>query len=203
MMSKVILILVSYLIGSIPTGLILSRAFAKVDVRNYGSRNIGATNVYRSAGKKLGILTLLGDIIKGFLPVYFVYLITGSENWTALSAVVAFLGHLYPIYLKFSGGKGVATGFGVFLFLAPKLIIFCLGVFAVVLIFSRYVSLSSMSAALTLPLLMIFLPNSYPPIYKATALFLAIMIIFRHQENIKRIINRQESKIGAKKVKAV
>lgn len=197
-LKEAILILISYLIGSIPTGVILARTFAKVDVRNYGSRNIGATNVYRSAGKKLGILTLGGDILKGFLPVYLVYSITGSENWASLSAIAAFLGHLYPIYLKFSGGKGVATGLGIFLFLAPKLIVFSLVVFAVILIFSRYVSLSSISAALTLPLVMIFFPHPYPPVYKATALFLAVMIIFRHKENIKRIITGKESKVGAK-----
>jgi glycerol-3-phosphate acyltransferase PlsY len=192
------LVLVSYLIGSIPTGLLLGRAFAKVDIREYGSHNIGATNVYRSAGKMLGILTLLGDTVKGFLPVYLVYAITGSETWASLSALATFLGHLYPVYLKFSGGKGVATGLGISLFLAPQPLIFCLGIFCIVLALCRYVSLSSMSAALALPLLMIFSPHPYPRLYSATAAFLAIMIIFRHQENITRIIKGEEHKIGGK-----
>ena len=198
MVLKIGFILVSYLIGSIPTGLILSRAFAQIDIREYGSHNIGATNVYRSAGKTLGALTLLGDTVKGFLPVYLVYTITGSETWASLSALVTFFGHLYPVYLKFSGGKGVATGLGVFLFLAPKMLVFCLGIFCIVLALSRYVSLSSMSAALALPLLMIFSPHPYPRIYCATAAFLTIMIIFRHKENIKRIIKGEEHKIGKK-----
>jgi glycerol-3-phosphate acyltransferase PlsY len=193
------LVLVSYLIGSIPTGLLLGRAFAKVDIRKYGSHNIGATNVYRSTGKTLGVLTLLGDTVKGFLPVYLVYTLTGSETWAALSALATFLGHLYPVYLKFSGGKGVATGLGVFLFLAPQPLIFCLGIFCIVLALSRYVSLSSMSAALALPLLMIFSSHPYPRPYLATAAFLAILIVFRHQENIKRLIKGEEHKIGGKK----
>ncbi|WAC08303.1 MAG: glycerol-3-phosphate 1-O-acyltransferase PlsY [Thermodesulfobacteriota bacterium] len=195
------LVLVSYLIGSIPTGLLLGRAFAKIDIREHGSHNIGATNVYRSAGKMLGILTLLGDTLKGFLPVYLVYTTTGSETWASLSALATFLGHLYPVYLKFSGGKGVATGLGVFLFLAPQTLIFCLGIFCIVLALFRYVSLSSISAALALPLLMIFSPHPYPWLYSATAAFLAIMIIFRHQENIKRLIKGEEHKIGGKVLK--
>ena len=192
-------VLVSYLIGSIPTGLLLGRAFAKIDIREYGSHNIGATNVYRSTGITLGILTLLGDTLKGFLPVYLVWTITGSETWAFLSALATFLGHLYPVYLKLSGGKGVATGLGVFLFLAPKALIVCLGIFCIVLALCRYVSLSSMSAALALPLLMFFSPHPYPGLYIATAALLAIMIIFRHKENITRIIKGEEHKIGGKK----
>jgi len=195
------LVLVSYLIGSIPTGLLLGRAFGKIDIREHGSHNIGATNVYRSAGKTLGILTLLGDTLKGFLPVYLVSTITGSETWTCVSALATFFGHLYPVYLKFSGGKGVATGLGVFLFLAPKPLIFCLGIFCIVLALCRYVSLSSMSAALALPLLMIFSSHPYPRLYSATAAFIAIMIVFRHQENIIRLIKGEEHKIGKKVLK--
>ena len=201
MVFKIGLILASYLIGSIPTGLLLGRAFAKIDIREHGSHNIGATNVYRSAGKMPGVLTLFGDTVKGFLPVYLVYAITGSETWTSLSALATFLGHLYPVYLKFSGGKGVATGFGVFLFLAPRILIFCLGVFFVILVLFRYVSLSSMSAALALPLFMIFSPGSHPRIYSVTAALLAIMIIVRHKENIKGIIKGEEHKIGKKVLK--
>lgn len=192
------LVLVSYLIGSIPTGLFLGRAFAKIDIREHGSHNIGATNVYRSAGKALGALTLVGDAVKGFLPVYLVYTLTGSETWAALSALATFLGHLYPVYLKFSGGKGVATGLGVFLFLAPKILVICLVIFCIVLALSRYVSLSSMIAALALPLLMIFSPHPYPRPYLATAAFIAIMIVVRHHENIKRLIKGEENKIGGK-----
>ena len=155
-------------------------------------------NFFRSTGKTLGVLTLLGDTLKGFFPVYLVWTITGSETWAFLSALATFLGHLYSVYLKFSGGKGVATGLGIFLFLAPKALIFCLGIFCIVLALCRYVSLSSMSAALALPLLIIFSPHPYPRLYSATAVLLAIMIIFRHKENIKRIIKGEEHKIGGK-----
>ncbi|HPD61282.1 MAG TPA: glycerol-3-phosphate 1-O-acyltransferase PlsY [Thermodesulfobacteriota bacterium] len=192
------LILASYLIGSIPTGLLLGRAFARIDIREHGSHNIGATNVFRSAGKTLGVLTLFGDTGKGFFPVYLVYAITGSEAWTSLAALATFLGHIYPVYLKFSGGKGVATGLGVFLFLAPKVVVFCFGIFGIVLALCRYVSLSSMSAAVALPLFMLFSSPSYPRSYGATAALLAIMIIVRHKENIKRIIKGEEHKIGGK-----
>lgn len=195
------LVVISYLIGSIPTGLLFGRAFAEIDIREHGSHNIGATNVYRSAGKMLGGLTLLGDTLKGFLPVCLVYAITGSETWASLTALATFLGHLYPVYLKFSGGKGVATGLGVFLFLAPKALIFCLGIFCIVLALCRYVSFSSMSAALALPLLMIFSSHPYPRTYSATAALLSIMIIVRHKENIKRLIKGEEHKIGGKKTK--
>jgi glycerol-3-phosphate acyltransferase PlsY len=194
------LVIISYLIGSIPTGLLLGRAFAKIDVREHGSHNIGATNVFRSAGKGLGALTLVGDALKGFLPVYLVYAITGSDTWACFAALATCFGHLYPVYLKFSGGKGVATGLGVFLFLAPILLIFCIGIFCVVLALCRYVSLSSMIAALALPVLMVFSSHPYPPYYLPTAAILAVMIVVRHHENIKRLIKGQENKIGRKKI---
>ncbi|MFH0812660.1 MAG: glycerol-3-phosphate 1-O-acyltransferase PlsY [Pseudomonadota bacterium] len=192
------LILIAYLCGSIPTGLILSRFFAHIDIRTYGSRNIGATNVYRTAGKKLGALTLLGDIIKGFLPVYITHKVTGAEVWVCLAALAAFLGHLYPVYLKFSGGKGVATALGAFLVLSPKILLFSLLIFIIVLGVFRYVSLSSIAAAASVPLLMFFPPYQYSNTYRITALIVALMITYRHKENIKRIINGDESKIGSR-----
>ncbi|MBW1678932.1 MAG: glycerol-3-phosphate 1-O-acyltransferase PlsY [Deltaproteobacteria bacterium] len=168
------LILGAYLGGAIPTGLILGRIFASIDVRKYGSRNIGATNVYRNLGKKLGTLTLLGDILKGFLPVYLVYRITGAETWILLAALATFFGHLYPIFLKFSGGKGVATALGAFLFLSPKILIINVMIFILILFLFRYVSLSSISAASSMPLLMGLSPHPYPNSYILTATIIAI-----------------------------
>jgi glycerol-3-phosphate acyltransferase PlsY len=194
-----LLILTAYLCGSIPTGLILSRIIAGIDVREYGSHNIGATNVYRILGKKLGGLTLLGDVLKGFLPVYFVYKITGSETWTSIAALATFLGHLYPVYLKFSGGKGVATALGVFLVLSPQIIVINILIFILVVGIFRYVSLGSVFAASAMPLLMcLFHPHQYPTSYIVTATIIAIMIGYRHKENFKRIIKGTESKIGSK-----
>ena len=148
---KSFLILIAYLCGSIPTGLILSRIIAGIDVRKYGSHNIGATNVYRILGKKLGGLTLLGDVLKGFLPVYLVSKITGSDTWTSMAALAAFLGHLYPVYLKFSGGKGVATALGVFLVLSPQIVVINFLIFVLIVGIFRYVSLGSVFAALVMP----------------------------------------------------
>lgn len=190
------LIIIAYLCGSLPTGFILSRIFGNIDIRKYGSHNIGATNVYRNLGKKIGILTLLGDVIKGFLPVYLVYFVTGAEIWVSLAAVATFLGHLYPVYLKFSGGKGVATALGVFLVLSPQLIVISGIIFFLTLFLFRYVSLSSISAAATIPLLMYLAPFSYPHSYIITSIIIAIMIGYRHKGNIKRIIKGTESKIG-------
>jgi len=190
------LILLAYLCGSIPTGLILGRIFASVDIRKHGSHNIGATNVYRNLGKKLGALTLLGDIMKGFLPVYLVSRVTGAESWTCLAALATFSGHLFPVYLKFLGGKGVATALGAFLVLSPHVLIIAFMIFVVVLLIFRFVSLSSISAALSMPLLMSFAPHPYPDSYLVTATIIAIMIAYRHKDNLKRILEGKESKIG-------
>ncbi|HNR14084.1 MAG TPA: glycerol-3-phosphate 1-O-acyltransferase PlsY [Thermodesulfobacteriota bacterium] len=194
-----ILIIAAYLVGAIPFGLIFGKYFAGTDVRQHGSRNIGATNVYRSAGKKLGSLTLVADILKGFITVAVVYQVTGSHTWTALAAVAAFFGHLYPVYLRFSGGKGVATAVGVYLVLAPSVLLVGVITFVLVLAISRYVSLSSMSAALVMPLAMAFWPHPWPRVYLVAAVVIAVMIGYRHGDNIRRLCAGTESRIGAKK----
>lgn len=193
------MVLLCYLLGSIPTGLVLSRAFAKIDIREQGSHNIGATNVYRTLGKKLGVFTLLGDMLKGLVPVFLVYRLTGAETWVALAAMAAFLGHVYSVYLKFSGGKGVATALGVLLVLAPTVVAVSVVIFVITVLWSRYVSLGSILASLAAPLLMVVGPHSYPPAYVASATGIALLITFRHRENIHRIIAGQESKVGSRK----
>jgi len=192
------LILGAYLCGAIPTGVILSKIVAGVDIRKYGSHNIGATNVYRMLGMRLGVLTLLGDVLKGFLPVYLVSMLTGAETWTAVAALATFTGHLYPVYLRFSGGKGVATALGVFLLLSPGIVAVLILIFVVIVSVFRYVSLGSITAASAAPILMCVVPYSYPTPYILAATVMALMIIYRHKENIKGIIKKTEPKLGDK-----
>jgi len=192
------LIFGAYLCGAIPTGVILSKVVAGVDIRNYGSHNIGATNVYRALGRSLGVLTLLGDVLKGFLPVYLVYRLTGAETWTSAAALATFTGHLYPVYLRFSGGKGVATALGVFLVLSPGILLILLLIFVVIVAAFRYVSVGSIIAASAAPILMCLVPYPYPTVYIVTATAMAIMIVYRHKENIKEIIKKTASKLGDK-----
>lgn len=193
--------LASYLLGSVPTGVVLARLLAKTDIRSMGSGNIGATNVARLLGRKLGSLTLLGDMLKGFLPVYIGSLYfpdaAGRADYLALSlfGLAAFLGHLFPAYVKFRGGKGVATSFGVFAFLAPPPLIMVLALFVIIVAVSRYVSLGSLSAAAGLPILLIAF--SYPLPVIIAAMGMGLLVFIRHKENIKRLMLGTERRQGA------
>ena len=192
----IILIIASYFIGAIPTGVILAKAFAGRDIRQEGSGNIGATNVTRVLGKKVGALTLVGDLLKGFLPVWAGAAITGSLGVACLMGLAAFLGHLFPIYLKFKGGKGVATALGVFLYLSPVVILIEVVVFAASVAIWKYVSLGSMLAAGTMPVLLFLL--SYPTPVVILSIIFAILIIIKHSSNIQRLLSGTENKIGNK-----
>lgn len=183
--------MLAYLIGSVPTGYLLG-GLAGVDVRQAGSGNVGATNVARVVGKLHGILTLIGDAAKGFIPVLLAVQLELHAAVTGVVAVAAFLGHLYPVFLKFQGGKGVATALGIFLALAPAATLVLIVVFAVVALSSKIVSLSSMIAAAAAPItLWIF---SYPPFLVLMSGFLALMIILRHRDNIRRLLSGAEPK---------
>jgi len=192
-----LLLIFAYLLGSVPTGVILARAFSDVDPRTQGSRNIGATNIYRTAGKKLGILTLLGDILKGLIPVVIARATLDSHFWVGAVALAAFLGHLYPIYLKFKGGKGIATGLGAFLALAPLAAILSFLVFAAVVYKSRYISLGSLTATVAFPIFLALLHSQ--AIYIPFAVIIGALIFYRHRENIQRLLAGKENKFGAKK----
>ena len=192
-----ILILLAYLVGSIPFGLILSKLFAKRDIRSAGSGNIGATNVMRVLGKKLGVLTLMFDILKGAIFVILAEVVTHSEIWTSLAGLAAFLGHLYPIYLKFRGGKGVATSVGIFLFLAPYALLVDIVIFLLVVYQTRYVSLGSIIAAALLPVILLVFSYSY--VYVILAVIMGGFIILRHRDNIQRLKQGRETKFGEKK----
>jgi acyl phosphate:glycerol-3-phosphate acyltransferase len=186
----------AYLCGSIPTGVLIARQFG-VDVRKVGSGNVGATNVARGAGKKAGLLTLLGDALKGLIPVLLVRFLDLGELPLACTAVAAFLGHLFPIFLGFSGGKGVATGLGVFLGLAPYAILLALVLFLATFALTRIVSLASLVATAATPLLLFFL--AYPGERFIAGVVIALLIVVRHRENIARLRKGQEPKFSLRK----
>ncbi len=192
---EIIVVIFSYLLGSIPTGYIVG-ALAGVDIRKVGSGNVGATNVARVVGKKRGLLTLIADVTKGFLPVFVAGRLGLSHTAVALVAIAAFLGHLYPVFLKFQGGKGVATALGVLLALAPMATVVLIALFGVVAGSSRLVSLSSIVAALAAPIMLWSL--SYSPIVIATGVFLAVMITVRHRDNIQRLYAGTEPRFGSR-----
>src|SRR5215467_6201963 len=194
MFLEILIVGFAYLLGSVPAGYILGSR-AGIDVRKAGSGNIGATNVARLVGKRQGILTLIADAAKGFIPVFVASRLGLSSNWIALTGVAAFLGHLYPVFLKFRGGKGVATALGVLLGVAPWATLLLAVIFAVVAYASRTVSLSAMIAAAAAPLaLWLF---SYPVVLIGMSAFIAILIIWRHRANIKRLIAGTEPKFAA------
>lgn len=194
-MTLFLLVAAAYLIGAIPTGVILTRLAGGEDIRSAGSGNIGATNVYRVAGRKLGIITLVGDCLKGVIPLLIAQ--QGfhlTESGIALVALAAFIGHCYPVYLGFKGGKGVATALGIFLVLSPLSVLCLLVVFALVLWKSRYISLASISAAATVPLLILWFESSFV-LFVAT-LIIAAMVIWKHRENIGRLRSGTENQFN-------
>jgi len=193
--TKSLLLLCAYCIGSIPTGLLLAKAFGGVDIRTKGSGNIGATNVYRTLGRKIGLLTLVGDCLKGLLPVLAAKALQLPVTWIALIGIAAFLGHIFPIFLRFKGGKGVATALGVFLATSPLAVLGALVVFIVVLVSRKYVSLSSIAAAAVMPVLTTLIYRDATIV--AMSLVISVIVILKHHENIARLRNGTESKFKA------
>ncbi len=183
-----------YLFGSIPWGLLLARLTGAPDPRKVGSGNIGATNVMRSGGKTLGVITLLLDILKGLFPTFLAVHILHSPYMICVVGFSAFLGHLFPLYLRFKGGKGVATAIGVMLVLMPKALGLSLLCFLVVVLLTRMVSAGSIVASALLPFWGAVW--KYPTPYLILSLFLAILIIYRHKANIRRILAGTESRLG-------
>jgi len=189
--SLALLVAAAYMIGSIPTGLILGKACG-VDVRREGSGNIGATNLYRTVGRKVGIMTLFGDCLKGFVPVLAVSYSSLPSDYAVWVGLAAFSGHVFSLFLKFKGGKGVATALGVFLALTPLALAMAVGVFALLLYFRRSVSLGSIGAAAVMPVAVALLGGSR--ILTVATLLIAAVVIFRHHENIRRLMAGSESK---------
>ncbi len=184
----------AYLLGSIPTGLLLGKLYG-IDVRKEGSGNIGATNLYRTVGRKVGIMTLIGDCLKGLLPVVLAWKLGLLEPMQAWIGLAAFCGHVFSVFLLFKGGKGVATALGVFLALAPLAVLGALAVFILLVAIWRYISLGSIAAAAVMPLIIWCMPHTQQLLI-ATALIAAIVII-KHHTNISRLMAGTESKFKA------
>ena len=193
-LNEILLLIGAYLLGSVPTGLLLAKALG-VNIREAGSGNIGATNVYRTIGRKLGILTLVGDCLKGLIPVLIAKWLDLPDVWVAAIGLAALLGHVFTIFLGFKGGKGVATALGVFLGTSPLSVLVAIVVFALVLYFWRYVSLASIIAAALIPGIVRILGGK--PELILMSLAIAAVVIFRHRENIARLRNGTESKFKA------
>jgi len=193
----ILAVLLSYLIGAVPFGLFFGKIFSNIDVRSVGSGNIGATNVLRAAGKKAAVMTLLADCLKGFLPVLAVKFIFHDDAITGLSGAAAILGHNYPIYLAFKGGKGVATSFGVVLAVATWIGVACLIIWLVAARIWRYSSLSALVAFALFPIITFSAYAGSRPL-GLLSLFVFGMIYYRHRENIKRLLAGTEPKIGQK-----
>ncbi len=185
------LVAVSYLLGSIPTGLLLGKMYG-VDVREAGSGNIGATNLYRTVGRKIGLITLAGDCFKGLIPVFVAQYFGLSQEVAALAGLAAFCGHVFSIFLKFKGGKGVATALGVFLAISPASVGIAFVLFLLLVFKWRYVSLGSISGAAVVPFVLYFLGKSEILVFVAS--IISITIILRHHENIRRILSGTESR---------
>ncbi|WP_109485105.1 glycerol-3-phosphate 1-O-acyltransferase PlsY [Occallatibacter savannae] len=200
-----LLVLASYLLGSIPVGYLLVRLFRNQDIRSVGSGNIGATNVMRSGGKGLGAATFALDVIKGAAAVALAaYVAPNIPEWAprnveALAAVVAVLGHMFPVWLRFRGGKGVATGFGVFLVAAPWAALSSITLFFIVLMLSRYVSLASIVGAGSFPIFAYFLVHGdRPAFFIAAQIIVAALIIIKHHANVRRLLSGTENRFGSR-----
>jgi acyl phosphate:glycerol-3-phosphate acyltransferase len=197
----------AYLLGSIPVGYLLVRIFRRQDIRTVGSGNIGATNVLRAEGKALGAATFLLDVCKGALAVLLAAMIAGSvlptvqpRNVEALAALFAVLGHMFPVWLHFRGGKGVATGFGVFLVAAPWAALSAITVFAIVCALTRYVSLASILGAASFPVFALFMVKGDRPVFFiAVQAAVALLIIVKHHPNIRRLLAGNEHRFGVAK----
>src|SRR5580693_5326558 len=204
-MTIVLIPVSAYLLGSIPFGLILGKIFGSGDVRAEGSGNIGATNVARVAGPLAGILTLLLDGAKGAAAVLLAERYSnGSAMWMIIAGLAALIGHCFPIWLKFKGGKGVATAAGVYLALSPLAFLAGLILFILVVGFWRYVSLGSISAAAAMPMLLYFLwapHHAPPPVITFGALAVAMLIVYKHDANLQRLVEGTEPKFNFRKQK--
>ncbi len=200
-MQEIVLIFIAYLIGSIPTAVLVSKYFFGIDIRDYGSGNAGATNTFRVLGTRWGAFVMAVDIMKGvlasFLYLLLPYYLTNEWDRTnfmiglGLSAVV---GHIFPIWANFKGGKGVATLLGMVLAIQPLVALCVLAVFLLVLYLTRFVSLSSILASMAFPLFILVVFNEPEPLYRVFAIAVALMVILTHQKNISRLLQGNESK---------
>ena len=201
-MNEFLLIVLAYLIGSIPTAVWVSKYFFGIDIREYGSGNSGATNTFRVLGPNWGSLVMVVDMLKGMIAVKLIYLLpyyldhetqmTNLQIGLGLAAVVV---HIFPIWAEFRGGKGVATVFGMVLGIQPIVAVCCVGVFLLVLYLTRFVSLSSMLASVAFPIFILVIFNEPEDLYRIFAIAVALMVLITHQKNIGRLLQGNESKV--------
>lgn len=192
-MEHFVVLAANYLLGSIPSAYILGKLIKGIDIREHGSGNVGATNAFRVLGKWVALVVLLFDALKGILGVLFAQKV-GGPWFVVFAALVVMAGHNYSVFLGFKGGRGVATGAGILIALSPKTVIFAVLIFASVLWTTKYVSLSSIIAALSVPISMFVLNETLP--VKILGLIAVAFVIFRHIPNIKRLMNGTERKIN-------
>lgn len=199
-----LLILGAYLLGSIPTSVWVGRVFYGKDVRDFGSGNAGASNTFRVLGKKAGIPVLIFDILKGWLAVYLATfsdgLLVESElvNMQLALGVSALIGHIFPVYVGFKGGKGVATLLGAIIALQPEAALIAIAIFLITLIITKYVSLSSMIAGFSFPILIIVILKETTISLVIFSMVIAVLLLFTHQKNIERLLAKEESKANIK-----
>ena len=205
--SNIVFLILSYMIGSVPFSIIAGKLLKGIDVREYGSGNAGATNTFRVLGKKAGIPVLLLDVLKGYLAVNLVWYtsyVPSTEIYINLQltfGIAAVLGHVFPIYVGFRGGKGVATLLGFMLAVFPEAALISIAVFVLTLLFSKYVSLSSIFAGLFFPFGVYYLSENLVPTMMIFAVFVPILLIATHQRNIERLVRGDENKVSLKKKK--
>lgn len=197
------LILTAYLLGSIPTSVWIGKIFYHTDVREYGSKNAGTTNTIRTLGYKAGIPVFLIDVLKGFFASNLIIFITNHQlsevqliNLQIVLGFASIIGHIFPIFAKFKGGKGVATLLGVFLAIATYPTLLAFTVFVIVLVISKYVSISSIIAGITFPVFVYFTQNTNSPVLQITSIIISILLIITHRKNIQRLLKGEEHKFN-------
>lgn len=201
-MNELLVIVLAYLIGSIPTSVWVSKGFFQIDIREYGSGNAGATNTYRILGPRWGTLVMVVDMLKGIAAVKLAFLLPHYidnpiqlVNLQIGLGLAAVLGHIFPVWAEFRGGKGVATLFGMVLGIQPNVALCCVGVFLLVLFLTRYISLSSILASIAFPVFILVIFNEPEHLYRIFAIAVALMVLLTHQKNIGRLFKGSESKV--------
>ena len=201
-MNELLLIILAYLIGSIPSSVIVSRTQFNIDIRDYGSGNAGATNTFRVLGSKWGTFVMIMDMLKGLIAVklalllpYYIENEFERTNFQIGLGLAAVLGHIFPIWAEFRGGKGVATLFGLIIAISPWTALSCIGVFLLVLYLTRFVSLSSILASMAFPVFILVVFNVDNIAYRIFAIAVALLVIMTHQKNIGRLLSGSENKV--------
>lgn len=201
-MNEILFLLIAYLLGSVSTAVLVGRRFFGIDIREYGSGSAGATNVYRVMGPKWGAIVMIADMLKGVLAVQLAFLLPdyvdnemAFQNLQTLLGLAAVVGHIFPIWADFKGGKGVATIFGMVLGISPLTAVGCITIFSLVLYLTRFVSLSSILAGISFPIFILVIFNVDNPLYRVFAITVALLVLLTHQKNIGRLLRGEEGKL--------